>query len=283
MPRPPSRLLSLYLGAAAGFFVIKGAVLLTNALTFPRLRPRETPATTLRPRVSLLVPARDEARNLPRTLPGLLAQGADEVIVLDDQSSDGTAELARALGARVIGGQPLPDGWYGKPWACQQLGEAALGDVLIFTDADVTWKPGALGAILHELDDKQADLLSVLPQPEHLTPRRTFSDAAGGRGGAVLPAVPDDGLAAAEPQHRQRPADGLSPRRLRAGRRLQRRAGADSGRHPAGPPPQEAGRAADPGAGRGSGGRHHVRELPGLGGRASARTRWRFICTRARC
>ncbi|WP_161882682.1 glycosyltransferase [Deinococcus alpinitundrae] len=169
MPRPPSRLLSLYLGTAAAFLAVKGAVLLTNALTFPRLHPRETPAASLRPRVSLLVPARDEAHNLPRTLPGLLAQGADEVIVLDDQSSDGTAELARALGASVIRGQPLPEGWYGKPWACQQLGEAASGDVLIFTDADVAWKPGALGAILHELDDKHADLLSVLPRPERLT------------------------------------------------------------------------------------------------------------------
>ena len=168
MSRPPTRLLRrLYLGTALAFFAVKAAVLLTNALTFPKLRPRPLPER--RPRVSLLIPARDEAHNLPRTLPGLLSQGADEVIVLDDASSDGTAEVARALGARVISGQPLPDGWYGKPWACQQLGEAASGDILIFTDADVSWKAGALGAVLHELEAKQADLLSVLPRPERLS------------------------------------------------------------------------------------------------------------------
>ncbi len=173
MPRPLPRFQQLYLGVAFGFFALKGAVLLTNALTFPRLRPQPLPAPSgaarPRARVSLLVPARNEARTLPRTLPGLLAQGADEVLVLDDHSSDATAQVARELGAVVISGQPLPDGWYGKPWACQQLGEAASGDILIFTDADVQWRPGALGAVLQELEDKQADLLSVLPRPERLT------------------------------------------------------------------------------------------------------------------
>nr|WP_245896033.1 glycosyltransferase [Deinococcus irradiatisoli] len=147
-------------------------MLLTNALTFPRLRPQERPAasaTRPRPRVSILIPARDEAHNLPRTLPPILAQGADEVLVLDDHSSDTTAQVARELGATVLCGQALPDGWYGKPWACQQLGQAASGDILIFTDADVNWHPGALGAVLHELEDKQADLLSVLPRPERLS------------------------------------------------------------------------------------------------------------------
>lgn len=164
---PADLLKRLYLGAAFGFFALKGAVLLTNALTFPRLKAQPTP--TRRPRVSLLIPARNEAHNLPRSLPGMLAQGADEVIVLDDASSDDTARVARELGATVVSGQPLPPDWYGKPWACQQLGEAASGDILIFTDADVAWKAGALGAVLHELGSKRADLLSVLPRPECLT------------------------------------------------------------------------------------------------------------------
>ncbi|WP_425145729.1 glycosyltransferase [Deinococcus sp.] len=169
MPRSPTlrQLRRAYHAAALGFLVLKGLTLLVNAFSFPRLRPQALPASG--PRVSILVPARDEAHNLPLTLPGLLAQGAAEVLVLDDASSDDTARIARELGARVLDGQPLPDGWYGKPWACEQLGRAASGDILIFTDADVSWKPGALGAVLHELDARRADLLTVLPKPERLT------------------------------------------------------------------------------------------------------------------
>lgn len=163
-----SSLADVYLGAALGFLALKGATLLLNAGVFPRLRPQAVPPDS--PRVSILIPARDEAHNLPLTLPGVLAQGADEVLVLDDGSGDGTAEVARGLGARVLMGRPLPPGWFGKPWACQQLAGAANGDVLIFTDADVRWHPGALGAVLHELAAREADLLTVLPRPEDLSP-----------------------------------------------------------------------------------------------------------------
>lgn len=144
------------------------ATLLVNAVTFPRLqRPAgQTPDLS---RVSLLVPARDEAHNLARTLPQLLRQGAGEVLVLDDASSDGTAELARQLGAQVITGQPLPPGWGGKPWACQQLGAAARGELLIFTDADVTWEDGALAAVLAGWERSGADLLSVWPRQNNRT------------------------------------------------------------------------------------------------------------------
>ena len=158
----------LYHTLAFAWLASKAAVLLINAVHFPRLRPRPLPAG--RPRVSVLIPARDEARNLPHTLPSVLAQGADEVIVLDDRSRDGTAEVACALGARVVRGGPLPPGWCGKPWACQQLLSAATGDVLIFTDADVSWHAGALGAVLHELERTGADLLSVQPRQTNRTP-----------------------------------------------------------------------------------------------------------------
>lgn len=163
-----SRPFRAYRLAVGAFFAVKGATLLVNALTFPRLRPRPTPPGG--PRVSLLVPARNEAHNLPHTLPGLVAQGAHEVLVLDDHSEDGTARIAHDLGARVIPGQSLPPGWHGKPWACQQLAAAATGDVLIFTDADVLWHPGALGAVLHALERSGADLLSVYPRQRNVTP-----------------------------------------------------------------------------------------------------------------
>ncbi|WP_288480845.1 glycosyltransferase family 2 protein [uncultured Deinococcus sp.] len=158
----------LYLLGVGAFFVGKAANLLLNAAAFPRLRPRPTPPEAAR--VSILIPARDEARTLPHTLPGVLAQGAGEVLVLDDHSADDTARLAAGLGARVLRGAPLPPGWVGKSWACEQLAGAARGDLLIFTDADVFWRPGALGAVLRALEDSGADLLTVLPRHTGLTP-----------------------------------------------------------------------------------------------------------------
>ncbi len=150
-----------------GFLLYKLGTLAVNLLTFPVLRSAPIPGW---PRASILVPARDEAHNLPRTLPTLLAQGAFEVIVLDDGSRDATAKIARDLGARVIEGRPLPAGWLGKPWACHQLAGVARGDVLIFSDADVCWQPGALGAVLGELTRSGADLLSVWPRQEARSP-----------------------------------------------------------------------------------------------------------------
>lgn len=159
---------SLLVGMTLGYTVYRAVTLAVNATAFPRLDRPHAPVRR-RPRVSLLTPARDEAHNVPKLLRGLLAQGADEVILLDDSSSDGTGDLARELcagtpGARVISGTPLPEGWAGKNWACQQLAQAATGEVLIFVDADVEWHPGALDALLAELERSGADLLSCWPR-----------------------------------------------------------------------------------------------------------------------
>lgn len=148
--------------------VIMAAILLSNILFFPRLTPR-TPTAT--PRLSVLIPARDEAAVIGETLALLTAQAAPhvEIIVLDDHSSDATAEIARAAGVRVVSGAPLPDGWSGKNWACHQLAAQASGDVLLFTDADVRWPPGALDALLAEMQRTDADLLTVWPTQTTIT------------------------------------------------------------------------------------------------------------------
>ncbi|MFC4638153.1 glycosyltransferase [Deinococcus hohokamensis] len=151
---------------------VKVAVALINLPTFPRLRPSAPQDKT---GVSVLVPARNEAHNLRETLPGLLAQNAGEVRLLDDQSEDGTGALARQLSAgrrevQVLDGQPVPDGWNGKTWACWQLAQAAGGEWLLFTDADVRWRPGALDALLAEAARTRADLLSVFPRQDNVTP-----------------------------------------------------------------------------------------------------------------
>ena len=88
--------------------------------------------------VSVVVPARNEERNLPRLLSSLQQQPTGEVIVVDDNSSDGTADAARSYGATVLASEPLPPGWTGKNFACFQGASAAHSETLLFLDAD-TW------------------------------------------------------------------------------------------------------------------------------------------------
>jgi cellulose synthase/poly-beta-1,6-N-acetylglucosamine synthase-like glycosyltransferase len=145
-----------------------------HALVNARLLPRPTPLPgPVDRQVSILVPARDEGANLVAGLPGLLDQGAREVLVLDDGSTDGTAVIARAAmhgraRARLITGAALPDGWLGKPHACAQLARAAdpASEVLVLVDADVRLEPGAVAAAVDLLDRLGVDVLS--PHPRQL-------------------------------------------------------------------------------------------------------------------
>jgi hypothetical protein len=118
------------------------------------LRRPHAPGTA---RVSVLIPARDQARTIAECLRSVAGQEVAEVIVLDDESTDGTGHIARASGAQVLRGEPVPPGWLGKPWACAQLARAAdpRSDVLVFLDADVRLEPNAIAlatGLLGELD-----------------------------------------------------------------------------------------------------------------------------------
>lgn len=111
------------------------------------------------PAVSVLVPARNEAALLPRTLPALLGQdypGPFSVVVIDDRSQDGTAEVARGLGAEVVAGAPLPEGWAGKVWALEQ-GLPASRDAayLLLTDADIIHAPHSLRRLVAESETNE--------------------------------------------------------------------------------------------------------------------------------
>lgn len=141
-------------------------IAILNALTFPRLKPAR--AEFNRPQVSVLIPMRNEAEIIAETVTSLLSQDYPnlEILLLDDHSSDGTAEIAINTGAghprlRVFRGEPLPDGWLGKVWACDQLSRKANGEYLLFADADVRWQPGAISALMAEATQTKADLLNA--------------------------------------------------------------------------------------------------------------------------
>jgi 4,4'-diaponeurosporenoate glycosyltransferase len=135
-----------------GFLIATFLLCLIGASMFLRLR--EVPVLSgpvVHPvRLSIIIPARNEEDNLAVLLPSLATSSArpHEIIVVDDQSSDATAATANSHAARVIPGAALPEGWYGKPWACQQGADAATGDWLLFLDADTELPAGGLDRLL---------------------------------------------------------------------------------------------------------------------------------------
>ncbi|MCX8066798.1 MAG: glycosyltransferase [Anaerolineae bacterium] len=147
------------------FLGILLAIALSNLRTLRRLG---TYSLSVRfPRVSVLVPARNEEAVIGDCVRSLLAQDYPdfEVLVLDDGSTDGTGEVLAALARvdsrlRVLSGRPLPEGWLGKHWACQQLAEAAGGELLLFTDADTVHHPQALRLGVTAFQAERADLMS---------------------------------------------------------------------------------------------------------------------------
>jgi chlorobactene glucosyltransferase len=161
--------LALFVTAALlGMLLIAGI----NTLIFPRLTRHTAIGSTSEqpPALSILVPARNEAATIAATVQALLNQEYPrfEVLVLDDQSIDGTAHMAQQAAdgdqrLRVLAGEPLPAGWAGKNWACHQLAGAAQHELLLFTDADVAWQPGALSALVALFAQRKADLLTVWP------------------------------------------------------------------------------------------------------------------------
>ena len=165
-------IIALATSATVALTVI-GAITVLNVFTFPRLdrmAPETRRTVSETPvRVSVLIPARNEAGVIGESVRRLLCQDYPnyEVVILDDNSTDGTAEIAGAEAhaglVRIVRGRPLPDGWSGKNWACHQLAQAARGDILVFTDADVIWTPGALTRLVAEMIHRGSDLQTVWP------------------------------------------------------------------------------------------------------------------------
>ena len=156
MPSPDLLAISLLVRWLLGWFL---------CLRMPAL-PELTPMG--QPRVSVLIPARNEALTLPQLLTALAGQSLQplEVIVIDDHSSDDTAAIARAAGVTVLASAPLPEGWCGKTWALQQGANRSQGELLVFLDADTEPGPTFLAQLVanHQV---HGGLVSV--QPFHRT------------------------------------------------------------------------------------------------------------------
>ncbi len=140
-----------------------------NALTGPFLRKPIPLSDT--PRVSLLIPARNESHNIRDCIDSLrkLNYPNLEILVLNDQSEDDTSRIVQEIsgtGTRIqlYEGQALPPGWIGKNWACHQLSEIAAGEFLIFTDADNRYEPRAVENTLGWMHRYQLGVFSAFPQ-----------------------------------------------------------------------------------------------------------------------
>jgi len=168
------------IGAALDFVVIPllGLCLLqslVNMRLLRRLKPSAPISTEGNQNVSILIPARNEESRIRDCLTSLIAQEPPvrEIILLDDRSTDRTAEIASELGfrkeegsrLRLIRGAELPEGWVGKNWACHQLSQAAdlESGHLLFTDADTIHSPQCVAAALAHAEAECADLLSIWP------------------------------------------------------------------------------------------------------------------------
>lgn len=157
-----------------------GAVGLTvhTAYNLRHLRNPPRDPRVVGERVSLLVPARNEAHRISACVTSLIAQESLpdlEILILDDRSSDGTADVVRGIAGedvrvRVIDGEEPPSGWLGKPWACEQLAHHASGSVLVFVDADVVVAPQGIAATIQTMRESGLDLVCPYPRQIALTP-----------------------------------------------------------------------------------------------------------------
>ena len=145
-------------------------ILTVVVINWIKWRPLVPLPNQTQPCVSVLIPARNEEKNIADAIRSALDQGSiiKEVLVYDDHSEDRTRPIVYALQeeaqrVRLVEPEPLPEGWVGKPFACEQLAAAAAGDWVLFLDADTRLHPGAAEAMLHAAQTKEVTFLSCWP------------------------------------------------------------------------------------------------------------------------
>ncbi len=160
-----------FLVAVNLLFALRGFLLARRP--YERLVARDVAAEL--PALSIVVPARNEERQIEPCVRSLLAQRHNdfEVIVVDDCSEDATPEILRRLAAqdarlRIVSGAPLPQGWVGKPWALSQGAREARGAWLLFTDADTFHYPNGAASVQASAIERGLGVLSVLTDQDLL-------------------------------------------------------------------------------------------------------------------
>jgi Glycosyl transferase family 2 len=165
-------LVLLILGVAAASYALASVMGVVRAVrSVPVLAEAVTPAPAGWPRVSIIIPACNEAAEIEEAVRSRLIDDYPEleIVLVDDRSTDGTAEivdrLAREDGrVRALHVVELPSGWLGKLFALDRGARAASGELLLFSDADVHVAPGALRRAVALLEDGRLDHLGVLPR-----------------------------------------------------------------------------------------------------------------------
>lgn len=166
-------LITILAWMCAVVWVAAVVLVVLNLSLLPRLTRRDSSMSFELPSLAVVIPARNEERDIERAVRALVEQDypALEVIVVDDQSTDRTRAILRSIEAessrlRVIDGEPPPPGWLGKPWALQQGGVAAEADLILFCDADVDYAPGAVRTVASAFVERKLDGMSLLPRME---------------------------------------------------------------------------------------------------------------------
>lgn len=155
------------------YLLFTSVVLLRNRIQFTSLA-EEVDDQNDHPMISVCVPARNEEKNIERLMLSLCDQAYPnlELLVLDDFSTDATPRLIEKTRARYpqlvrsVEPAPKPDDWLGKPWACQQLGDQAGGEIILFLDADTALYPGMLQHVANAFSNYKLHMLTVWPEQE---------------------------------------------------------------------------------------------------------------------
>ena len=163
----------------AGALLAASPWIVLPAITIWRVRnsreladlPPDPPADA--PLISVIIPARNERRNIESSVRAALGGNYPniEVVVVDDRSTDGTGDIARHIArddprVSVIETTPLPDDWFGKPWACTLGARVARGDTFCFTDADAQHGPHLASRAARAMADRSLDMLTVAGRQE---------------------------------------------------------------------------------------------------------------------
>ena len=156
---------------AAGFWVPAGVWLMTKRHALTVLASVSVRDEDPLPPVSVVIPARNEERNLEQALESVLAMNYPdmEIIVVNDRSTDRTGAILESLAERdsrltVVTIDNLPDGWIGKPYALHTGAQRARGEFILFTDADIVFHPLALQKALAHVQGNEFDHVTLIPQ-----------------------------------------------------------------------------------------------------------------------